>query len=106
MSETINPGTFVHLVALAALDMSADEADYLRNELNKQLDSIRELEAIPLQADTPLTTHGVPYTSQTSQPLRLDEWQPFENPQDILAQVPHLDEGYIKVPTIPHTDLK
>ena len=37
MSDYIAPETFNHLVKLAELEMDAEEAEYLRGELNKQL---------------------------------------------------------------------
>jgi len=44
--EEITREIFDYLVDLAALEMDDEEAVYLRNELNNQLDAIRELEAI------------------------------------------------------------
>jgi aspartyl/glutamyl-tRNA(Asn/Gln) amidotransferase C subunit len=106
MAETISPETFTHLVQLAALELSPEEAEYLRRQLNNQLKAIHELEAIPLERDTPLTSHGVPYTPQITPSIRSDEWLPYPHPEDILAQAPETDEGYFIVPEIPHTDLK
>ena len=106
MTDAITPETFAHLVDLAALELSPQEAEYLRRQLNNQLKAIHELEAIPLDESTPLTSHGVPYTSAISQPPRADQWQACPNPQEIMAQAPELDEGYIIVPEIPHTDLE
>ena len=94
------------LVQLAALDLSADEAEYLRKELNNQLKVINELEAIPLDDETKITSHGVPYTAQTSPEIRSDEWIPDPHPEDILEQAPEIEDGYIIVPEIPHTDLE
>ncbi len=105
MTESITPELFDHLVGLAALELAPDEAEYLRDQLNKQLKSISELEAIPIPEDTPTAAHGVAYTSQTSPPIRADEWQPEPQPGVILAQAPEIDEGYIIVPEIPHTEL-
>ena len=105
MTETITPEIFNHLVQLAALELSPEEAEYIRGELNKQLKAIHELEAIQLPDDTPLASHGVPYTPTTSPAIRPDEWQPNPDPGEILAQAPETDEGYIVVPEIPHTEL-
>jgi Asp-tRNA(Asn)/Glu-tRNA(Gln) amidotransferase C subunit len=63
------------------------------------------LEAVPLDAAVPLASHGVPYTPQTSPSLREDAWQPFENPDEILAQAPQVEDRYFIVPDIPHTEL-
>ena len=106
MSEQITVEIFDHLVDLAALELSADQAEYLRRQLNNQLKAIHELEAIPLEGDIAATSHGVPYTVQISPALREDEWQPYPNPQGILAQAPDSSDSYIVVPDIPHTTLE
>lgn len=105
MNEQIDKDTFAHLVALAALQLAPDEAEYLRQQLNNQLNAIHELEAIPLDEDAVITSHGVPYTAEISPAPRADIWQPFPNPQAILDQAPQVEDGYIIVPEIPHTDL-
>lgn len=105
-NESITPELFNHLVHLAALELSAAEAEYLRHELNQQLKAIRELEAIPLDPATPITSHGVPYTPESLPPSRPDEWLPFPRTHDILAQAPESADGYIIVPDIPHTELE
>jgi len=106
MSDPISPEIFDHLVDLAALNIEDEEALYLRAELNKQLNAIDELAAIPLDEKLPITSHGVPYTAELRPHLRADNWIDCENPQDILAQVPQVDENYILVPDIPHEELK
>ncbi len=106
MSATITPELFSHLVHLAALQLSPEESEYLRQQLNNQLKAIHELEAIPLDSHTWITSHGVPYTPQISPPVRSDEWQPHPHPEDILAQAPETEEGYIVVPDFQHTELK
>jgi aspartyl/glutamyl-tRNA(Asn/Gln) amidotransferase C subunit len=106
MTDEITPEIFEHLVLLAALELAPEEADYLRRELNSQLKAIHELEAIPLDPATPVTSHGVPYTAETTPPTRLDVWAPYPAPQAILAQAPETEEGYLVVPEIPHTELE
>lgn len=105
MTESITSELFNHLVGLAALELAPDEAEYLRDQLNKQLKSIEELLAIPIPEGIPAAAHGVAYTPLTSPPIRADEWQPELQPEAILAQAPEIDEGYIIVPEIPHTEL-
>jgi aspartyl/glutamyl-tRNA(Asn/Gln) amidotransferase C subunit len=106
MTDRIDPQTFAHLVDLAALELDEQQAEYLRRELNAQLSAIHELEAIPLEDDLPITSHGVPYTPQISQPPRADEWLPYADPQEIIAQAPESEAGYVVVPDIPHTTLE
>ena len=105
MTDEITPELFEHLVDLAAFAFDPEEADYLRHELNNQLKAIHQLEAVPLSEDVPLASHGVPYTEQARAHLRRDTWQPCENPEEILAQAPQVEDGYIIVPDIPHTKL-
>jgi len=111
MSDSISPEVFEHLVRLAALELDPQEAEYLRGQLNHQLKAIHELEAIPLEAGTPTTSHGVPYTPETTPPIRPDEQKLDPAPEralaagKILAQAPEFDDGYIIVPEIPHTEL-
>jgi aspartyl-tRNA(Asn)/glutamyl-tRNA(Gln) amidotransferase subunit C len=105
MKEKITADVFTHMVELAALELSAEEAEYLRRELNHQLTAIDELEAVPLDESIEPAAHGVPYTPQTSQGPRLDELQPFPEPSEILKGAPKSEDGYFIVPDIPHEDL-
>ncbi len=106
MTEQINKETFAHLVDLAALQLTAEEAEYLRQQLNNQLNAVHELEAIPLDEDAVITSHGVSFTAEISSAPRADVWLPYPNPQTILDQAPQVEDGYIIVPEIPHTDLE
>lgn len=101
MSEEITKDIFNHLVTLAALELDQEQAAYLRRELNQQLKAIHELEAIPLDEDLTITTHGVAFTQSSSPTLREDTWLPHPNPDEILDQAPLVDDHYIIVPDIP-----
>jgi len=103
--QPVTQDIFDHLVDLASLELSKEEADYLRQELNNQLKAIDELEAIPLSDKTAITTHGVPYTRQIIPDARDDQWEACPNPDEILAQAPEVRDRYVVVPDIPHTDL-
>lgn len=105
MSELISKETFDHLVDLAAFKLEPEEAAYLLQEMNNQLRAIHALETIPLDPDTPVTSHGIPYTPQITAPIRSDDWQPDAAAQAIIAQAPETEEQYIVVPEIPHTEL-
>jgi aspartyl/glutamyl-tRNA(Asn/Gln) amidotransferase C subunit len=106
MNELIDQETFAHLVDLAALQLDAGEAEYLRHQLNSQLNAIHELEAIPLEDDVPAARHGVTYTPAVSPEPREDTWVPYPHPEEILEQAPQTEDGYIVVPDIPHTNLE
>lgn len=105
MTDEITPESFEHLVELGAFAFDPEEADYLRRELNSQLKAIHQLEAVPLEADVPITLHGVTYSHETKPALREDIWEPCDNPDEILAQAPQVEDRYIIVPDIPHTKL-
>ena len=81
MSEQITNEIFDHLVDLAALELDADQAEYLRQQLNNQLKAIHELEAIPLDEDVPISLHGVPYEETGSASPREDEWHQYPDAQ-------------------------
>jgi aspartyl-tRNA(Asn)/glutamyl-tRNA(Gln) amidotransferase subunit C len=74
--------------------------------LNNQLKAVHELEAIPLDASTPVASHGVPYSPADSPAARPDAWEAYPKPERILEGAPETDEGYIVVPDIPHQDLE
>jgi aspartyl/glutamyl-tRNA(Asn/Gln) amidotransferase C subunit len=105
MPEEITPEIFDHLVELAALELTADEAAYLRRELNNQLSAIHILEQIPLTDDIQPAARGAPYPPQARAPLREDAVRASPDTAALLAQVPELDDGYIIVPEIPHEEL-
>lgn len=106
MDDEITQELFEHLVELAALELSLEEAKYLRQELNNQLISIHQLAAIPLEKSTIITSHGVSYTSEIKPDIRSDIHIPCENPEAILDQAPEADDGYIVVPEIPREELE
>ncbi len=105
LTADITPGIFNHLVELAALAMDDEEGAYLLRELNGQLRAIRELEAIQVPNDVAITSHGVPYTTEISAPLREDVVDPCKESEDILAQAPETEDRFFVVPDIPHEDL-
>ena len=106
MSEQITVEVFNHLVELAALELDAEQAEYLRQQLNNQLKAIHELETIPIGEDVPISLHGVPYENAGSAKPREDAWQKYPDPEAILEQAPQVEDRYIVVPDIPHTSLK
>jgi aspartyl-tRNA(Asn)/glutamyl-tRNA(Gln) amidotransferase subunit C len=106
MSDEISPELFNHLVELAALELDAEEAEYLRGQLNNQLKAIHELETIPLDPSTPVASHGVPYTLASSASIRADVLDSYPDPAGLISLAPETQDGYIVVPDIPHQDLK
>jgi aspartyl/glutamyl-tRNA(Asn/Gln) amidotransferase C subunit len=105
MSDEITPELFEHLVELAALELDADESEYLRRELNNQLISIKIMNAIPLDDSVEAASHGVPFTPEISQPAREDEIISSGKADAILAQSPETEDRYIVVPETKHEKL-
>ena len=105
-AQAITADIFNHLVDLAALELPPDEGEYLRKELNEQLRAIRELEAIEVSEEIPITSHGVPYSAAIMPPLREDIIERCPEADDILDQAPEVEERYIVVPDIPSEALE
>jgi aspartyl/glutamyl-tRNA(Asn/Gln) amidotransferase C subunit len=105
LSHEISDEIFRHLVELAAFHLDDEEAEYLHRELNEQLKAIRELDAIEIDDDVLITSHGVPYSDAMRLPLRQDQIESSEMASDILEQAPQVDGRSIVVPDIPHEEL-
>ncbi|HLD94086.1 MAG TPA: Asp-tRNA(Asn)/Glu-tRNA(Gln) amidotransferase subunit GatC [Anaerolineales bacterium] len=106
MPSEISKELFEHLVELAALGLKPEEAEYLHNELNKQLNVIEELASISLDDSISAASHGVPYSASIRPPLREDQIIPSGISTEILDQTPETEAGYIVVPKIPHETLE
>ncbi len=105
MEDEITPELFSHLVELAALELTAEEGDYLRQQLNSQLKAIHELERIPVPDEVPPAAHGVTFAPEIRPGIRPDGTRPCEDAEKILLQAPEVDERYFVVPDIPHAAL-
>jgi aspartyl-tRNA(Asn)/glutamyl-tRNA(Gln) amidotransferase subunit C len=106
MTDTLTQEIFDHLVQLAALELTSKEAEYLFAQLNYQMKSIQELEAVPLEENVPVTSHGVSFTPEISPDPRSDDWKPYSDVDKILEQAPETSDRYIVVPEIPHQELE
>ena len=104
MKEEIDDGLFRRLVELAALELTEEEAVYLRAQLNQQLNVVHEMDAIPVEMDVEISAHGVPYTEANSPALRPDEINPKPR-LDLGSIAPQFRDDYIIVPETPHTKL-
>ena len=106
MSDPIDTESFAHLVELASFEFEPSQAEYLRDQLNKQLKSINELAAIPLDDDIPPARHGIPYPTQNCPPIREDKTEAIPDRDDLTGQFPQFEDGYVIVPDIPHQTLE
>lgn len=105
MTGLIDRALFEELAQTGALQMTADESESLRAELNRQLSVIRQLEAVPLSELHHPVIHGNPYPPDIRCELREDIPHPFEVPEEILAQAPVSKDGYFISPDVPHIKL-
>jgi aspartyl-tRNA(Asn)/glutamyl-tRNA(Gln) amidotransferase subunit C len=105
MTDKISPADFERLAELASLELPADEAEYLRKELNNQMLSIEVLESIPIDTKIGTAAHGIPYHQGNSAAPREDLSRQDPNRDEILNQAPELEDGYIVVPDISHEEL-
>jgi len=97
LPEKITREMFDKLVTLAALELDKEESEYLRTELNHQLAAVKELSEIPIDEDIQPSLHGLECQGN---PPRPDEWQPFPDPDAILALAPEREGRYFVVPEI------
>lgn len=106
MSDLIDAESFAHLVELASFEFEPEQAEYLRDQLNKQLKAINELAAIPLAEDIPPARHGISYPDANCPPIREDQVKVFPDREELIDQFPQFDDGYVIVPDIPHQTLE
>lgn len=103
--DKITKELFEELVNVAEIELSAEEAESIYAKMNDQLKVIHQLLAIPHEAEYDPVIHGNPYPVEIQAPLREDVWIPFEHPEDILAEAPRSQDGYIVSPDVPHQKL-
>lgn len=96
-TKRISPELFDKLVGLAALELTAEERDYLFVEMNHQLASVEALNQIPLPEGAQPSLHGIKLNGAGPRP---DEWQPFPNPAEIIALAPESEDGMVAVPDV------
>lgn len=105
MIERVSRTLFHELAKIGALNLTPEESEMLRSELNEQLEVIGQLESIPLDQTLPPVVHGNPYPPEVRCGLREDEWKPFANFSEIIDQAPLSREGYIVSPDVAHIKL-
>ncbi|HOT25749.1 MAG TPA: aspartyl/glutamyl-tRNA amidotransferase subunit C [Anaerolineaceae bacterium] len=93
--DYITPELFAKLVTLAALELTPEESEYLRTELNHQLAAVKELSEIKLAEGVQPSLHGLDCQGN---PPRPDEWLPFPDSAAILALAPESNGEYFHVP--------
>ena len=84
---------------LARLDITSDEAQQFRTQLNSILDYFEQLQELNTD-DVEPTTRAI----ETSNITRADKLEPFPNKQDLLKSAPEQDGDYFRVPKIMSSD--
>ena len=102
MQEVISKEIFNELVRTGRIGMDPEEAETLRFEMNRQMDVIRQLEAIPLEEVVKPVVHGNPYPKEIRCELREDIVKPFDDASVIIAAAPLSRDGYIVSPDVAH----
>ena len=102
MQEMIDKEIFNELVRTGRIGMDPEEAESLRFEMNRQMDVIRQLEAIPLDKEVQPVIHGNPYPKAIRCELREDIVKPFANSNAIIDEAPLSRDGYIISPDVAH----
>ena len=100
--DFIEKSLFAEIMQTAAIDLFPDESEILCEELNCQMEIIRQLEAIPLDENISPVVHGNPYPFDIRCGLRQDEWVPFADPNSIISQAPFSKDDFIVSPDVPH----
>ncbi len=90
---------------VAEVALTKEEFSSILAKMNEQLQVINELTTIPHDEEFEPTIHGNPFPVAIQTPLREDVWTPFEHPEDIVAQAPRSQDGYIVSPDVPHQKL-
>lgn len=84
-----------YVARLARLDLTADEVERFRGQLDAVLERAQRLQALDLDAVEP-TSHPI----SMSNVLREDEAAPPADPEPILANAPDRSDRFFRVPKI------
>ncbi len=73
----IDPETLSHLIELASFEFEPGQADYLRDQMNRQLKTIDELAAVPIDETVPTRSTGSPTRLNTARNYAMIYHPPF-----------------------------
>lgn len=85
----------LHVARLARLDLLPAEVDRLREQLEKILGSMKQLDRLDTKDVVP-TSHAV----EMGTPMREDVARPFGDREAILRNAPDREDGFFRVPRI------
>ena len=95
MAGRIELGEVEHVARLARLELSAEDKERMRAELDRILGYIDKLRQLPTE-DVPPTSHVVPMVNV----MREDELGPCLPPAAVLANAPDRIGDFFRVPRI------
>jgi aspartyl-tRNA(Asn)/glutamyl-tRNA(Gln) amidotransferase subunit C len=95
----IDDRVVAHVARLGRLDLSDAERQTLRVQLGSILEHFRQLDALDLTG-VPATSHVLPMANV----LRDDVPRPSLPREDVLANAPATENGYIVVPPVIETE--
>jgi aspartyl-tRNA(Asn)/glutamyl-tRNA(Gln) amidotransferase subunit C len=95
----IDDRVVAHVARLSRLDLSEAERKTFRAQLGSILEHFRQLDALDLTG-IPATSHVLPLANV----LRDDVPQPSLAREDVLANAPAAENGYIVVPPVIETE--
>ena len=99
MASRISMEEVLHVAGLARLELSAEEAERMRVQLDAILDYVASLDELDVR-DVEPTFHAVPLDA----PLRADEIGPSLSREDALAAAPSAEAGAFAVPQVLEGD--
>ncbi|PKO20039.1 Asp-tRNA(Asn)/Glu-tRNA(Gln) amidotransferase GatCAB subunit C [candidate division BRC1 bacterium HGW-BRC1-1] len=84
-----------HVATLARLELSDDEVEGFRTDLDMILTHSSQLDELDT-TDVPPTSHSLPLSNV----FREDVITPSLTPEDALSNAPEQEDGYFKVPAV------
>lgn len=95
MALDLSDAEILHVARLARLRLTTDELGPVRQDLNRVLAYVSQLQALDLDGVDP-TMHVL----KTRAPLREDQKEPSLSPTEALANGPRVQDGMFMVPRI------
>jgi aspartyl-tRNA(Asn)/glutamyl-tRNA(Gln) amidotransferase subunit C len=93
----INDELIQKLKRLSNIELTTDEEKIIKEDLNKLLDYMSELDEINVEGVEELTN---PINEEIKAPLHKDNPEEFENREKIIDNFPEKNDKYLRVPGI------
>jgi len=93
----INDELIKKLKKLSNIELTTEEEEIIKEDLNKLLAYMSELDEINVEGYDELTN---PINSEIKAPLHKDTTEKFENSEKIINNFPDKNDNYLRVPGI------